>query len=107
MFILEILLTIFYFVIIIIILALILAFAIPLGALYFVYWILFRSWRTTKVRRKHIVDKSKFYPKDIKDIVRNAIRNKDIDSDKLEKDINDYVEEAIDSANVNNKDKSE
>lgn len=51
MFILEFLLTVFYFVLILVLVALVLALAIPFAVLYLVFWILFRSWRPKKTAK--------------------------------------------------------
>lgn len=107
MFILELILTIFYFLVIILILAVILALAIPFGLLFLIYWILFRSWRSTSKSKKTTVSKSNLDPKDIGSIVNLSKKhtNTKTESKVLKKDIKKYIENAIESSNV--KDKNE
>ncbi|MCK4551585.1 MAG: hypothetical protein KAU02_01615 [Tenericutes bacterium] len=102
MFILEFLLTIFYFLVIILIIAIVLAIAIPFGILFLVYWILFRSWKRSSKSKKIIVNKSKFNPKDIKNIISKAIKNRksNVESEELENDIGEYIEKALESSNI-------
>ena len=108
MFILELLLTIFYFLLIILIVALVIALAIPFGILYLVYWILFKSWNRNSKNKKIIAKKSRFNSKDIQNIVRKAVKNKNSngESEDLEKDINEYIEKTLDSSIIkkNNED---
>ncbi|MCK5731571.1 MAG: hypothetical protein KAH13_00985 [Tenericutes bacterium] len=105
MFILEFLLTILYFLVIILIIALVLALAIIFGILFLVYWLLFRSWRRNSKNKKIIINKSKFNLKDIRSIVSKAVKNKNsnVESDELEIDIDEYVEKALESSNIEEK----
>ena len=107
MFILELLLTIFYFLVIIFIVLLAIALAIPFGVLYLVYWILFKSWNRNSKNKKTIGNKSRFNSKDIKGIVRKAVKNRNgiIESKGLENDIDEYIEEALESSNIEKKNK--
>ena len=93
MFILELLVTLFYFLLILALVALALALAIPIAALYLVYWILFKSWRPRKTHRRSARTIKTNRTSQIKDIVKKSmeVRNKE-DKESLKQDIEELVE---------------
>jgi len=71
MFILEFLLTLFYFILILVLVALVLALAIPFAALYLVYWILFRSWHPKKKGKS---SEAKLIKAEVKESIKASLK---------------------------------
>lgn len=98
MVILEFIVSVLYVVLFIALVLIVIALAIPVGILYVLYWILFRSWR--KKPRKEVVlgtTTRRVKSKDIKNLVSKAIKSKnnseDFDEDEFSKEVNAFVTE--------------